>query len=310
MPKFRFFLKCFLKLCVAAACLVASVAAYRFLLHPLIESVFSLGEQASSIVRRVNIFVAVVLSYWAFVRFYERRAARELSLRWRWTLLAAVAGSLSIGVTILALYASGHYELVAFRGFDQAAGIFAAIWIAAVMEEVAFRGILFRILEEAAGTRAALIAGAVIFSAAHVTNNGARGVTILSVTLAGLMWTGVFIVSRNLWVAAAHHCCWNATIFTIGVPLSGEDWRAQAPFETIDHGSILWTGGAFGPEDSLINLFVSLAICAALWWLVRRTGRQLPTARLNQPCLAGVASSGAVSTGGSGSQNEAMNPTR
>jgi uncharacterized protein len=275
----RFLLKCLLKLCVAAACLVAAIAAYRFLLHPLIESAFSLGEHASSIVRRANIFVVVVLSYWAFVRFYERRAAQELSLPWRWIVLAAVAGSLSIGVTILALYATGHYELVSFRGFDQAAGIFATIWIAAVMEEVAFRGILFRFLEEAGGTRAALIASAVIFGAAHITNNGAHWITMLSVTLAGLMWAGVFIVSRNIWVAAAHHCCWNATIFMIGVPLSGEDWRAQAPFETVDHGSVLWTGGAFGPEDSLINLFVSLAICAALWRLARRTGgqpRQVP----------------------------------
>jgi membrane protease YdiL (CAAX protease family) len=271
MHKFRFLLKCFLKLCVAAACLIAAVAAYRFLLHPLIESAVSLGEHASSIVRRVNIFAVVVLSYWAFVRFYERRAAQELSFRWRWIVLAAVAGSLSIGVTILALYATGHYELVSFQGFDQATGIFATIWIAAVMEEVAFRGILFRFLEEAGGTRTALIASAVIFGAAHITNNGAHWITMLSVTLAGLMWAGVFIVSRNIWVAAAHHCCWNATIFMIGVPLSGEDWRAQAPFETIDHGSVLWTGGAFGPEDSLINLFVSLAICAALWRLARRT---------------------------------------
>jgi membrane protease YdiL (CAAX protease family) len=274
MHKSRFLLKYFLKLCVAAACLVAAIAAYRFLLHPLIESAFSLGEHASSIVRRTNIFVVVVLSYWAFVRYYERRKVQELSLRWRWIVLAGVAGSLSIGVTILALYATGHYELVSFRGFNQAAGIFATIWIAAVMEEVAFRGILFRFLEEAGGTKAALIASAVIFGAAHITNNGAHWITMLSVTLAGLMWAGVFIVSRNIWVAAAHHCCWNATIFMIGVPLSGEDWRAQAPFETVDHGSVLWTGGAFGPEDSLINLVVSIAICAALWRLARRTGGQ------------------------------------
>jgi membrane protease YdiL (CAAX protease family) len=274
MPKSRFLLKCFLKLCVAAACLIAAIATYRFLLHPLIESAFSLGEHASSIVRRANIFAVVVLSYWAFVRFYERRAAQELSLRWRWIVLAAVAGSLSIGVTILALYATGHYQLMAFRGFDQAAGVFATIWIAAVMEEVAFRGILFRILEEGIGTRAALAGSALIFGVVHLTNNGAHWITLLSVTLAGLMWAAVFILSRNIWVAAGHHCCWNATIFMIGVPLSGEDWRAQAPFETVDHGSVLWTGGAFGPEDSLINLFVSLAICAALWRLARRTDGQ------------------------------------
>jgi membrane protease YdiL (CAAX protease family) len=273
MHKLRSLLRTLLKICVAAACLVAAIAAYRFLLHPLIESTFSLGEQASSIVRRVNIFVAVALSYWAFVRYYERRAAQELSLPWRWIGLAAVAGSLSIGVTILVLYTTGQYQLVSFRGFGQAAGILATIWIAAVLEEVAFRGILFRILEEGIGTRAAWIASAVIFCAAHLTNNGVHWVTLFSVTLAGLMWAGVFIVWRNLWVAAAHHCCWNATIFLIGLPLSGEDWRAQAPFETVSHGSILWTGGTFGPEDSLVNLFVSLAICVALWRLARRTGK-------------------------------------
>ena len=275
MRKSRFLLKCFLKLCVAAACMVAAIATYRFLLHPLIESALSLGEHASSIVRRVNIFVAVVLSYWAFVRYYERRAAQELSLLpWRWIVLAAVAGSLSIGVTILVLYATGHYQLLSFRGFDQATGILATIWIAAVMEEVAFRAILFRILEEGIGTRAALVASAVIFCVAHLTNNGVHWVTLLSVTLAGLMWALVFIVWRNIWVAAAHHCCWNATIFMIGLPLSGEDWRAQALFETVSHGSVLWTGGAFGPEDSLVNVFISIVICTALWRLARRTDRQ------------------------------------
>ena len=122
-----------------------------------------------------------------------------------------------------------------------------------------------------------LTGSAVIFGAVHLSNNGAHWVTLLSVTLAGLMWTTVFIVSRNIWVVAAHHCCWNATIFMIGVPLSGEDWRAQALFETVSHGSVLWTGGAFGPEDSLINVFVSIAICVALWRLARRTGEKQST---------------------------------
>jgi uncharacterized protein len=286
MSRLRMFLQGLLKLCVAAACLVGAIALYRLLLHPWIESAFSLSEHASSMVRRVNIFAAVVLSYWAFVRYYERRAARELSLRWRWMLLAAVAGALSIGVTILALYATGQCQLVSFRGFGQAFGVLGTIWIAAVIEEVAFRGILFRILEEEVGTRAALIVSAVIFCAMHLTNNGFRWVTLLSVTLGGLMWAGVFILSRNLWVVAAHHCCWNAMIFLSGLPLSGEDWRAQAPWVTVAHGSTLWTGGAFGPEDSLVNLVVRLGICAALWHIARRTDKVL-AARAVGPRIQG-----------------------
>jgi len=55
MSRSRFLFKGLLKLCVAAACLVGAIAAYRLLVHPLIASAFSLSEQASSIVRRVNL---------------------------------------------------------------------------------------------------------------------------------------------------------------------------------------------------------------------------------------------------------------
>jgi len=40
--------------------------------------------------------------------------------------------------------------------------------------------------------------------------------------------------------------------------------RPSAPFETITRGSALWAGGAFGPENSWINLVVMTAICVAL----------------------------------------------
>jgi membrane protease YdiL (CAAX protease family) len=260
-----------LKLCVAAAFFIGSIAAYRQLLHPLLESLFSLSPQMSSVVRRVSLLVLMLLAYWAFVRIYERRPVDELSLRpWRWILLAPLAGSLAIGVTILILYATGHYQLVSVRGLGQAGGVLGTIWIAAVLEEVAYRAILFRILEEMFGSRAAMIASAVIFSLSHLGNNGVRWVTVLSVTLAGLMLAEVFVLTRNIWVVAIQHCCWNATIFLIGLPLSGENWRADAALVTTSQGSILWTGGAFGPEDSLVNLSVSLAISAGLWRLAAR----------------------------------------
>lgn len=272
MSRSRFYFEGLLKLVIAAACLVAAIAAYRLLVHPALESLLSLGSEASSVVRRVGMLAATVLSYWGFVHFYERRVPRELALRWKWMLLAAIAGAASIGVTILVLFATGHYQVVASRGFGLAGGVVGLLWVAAVLEEVAFRGILFRLMEERIGTTAALATSAIVFGVVHLSNHGTSGITAVSVTLAGLMWAGVFVLSRNIWVTAAHHCFWNATIFIAGLPLSGdEDVRAQAPFESVARGSPLWTGGGFGPEDSLLNVFVSGAICFALWKLTRRS---------------------------------------
>jgi membrane protease YdiL (CAAX protease family) len=273
VARLRFYLEGLLKLIIAAACLVGAIAAYRLLVHPALESGLSLGKDVSSAVRRVGILAAMVFSYWGFVHFYERRVPQELALRWKWMLLAAGAGAASIGVTILILFATGHYQVVASRGFGAVGGVVGMLWVAAVLEEVAFRGILFRMLEERIGTRAALAASAVVFGVVHLSNHGTSWITGFTVTLAGLMWAGVYLLSRNIWVTAAHHCFWNATIFGVGLPLSGEEeLRALAPFESVTHGSALWTGGAFGPEDSVVNLLVSGAICFALWKLARSRG--------------------------------------
>ena len=275
----RFLLAGLLHLALAALTVLGAIFVVRLIVRPLAEIVFGLDEAATSIFRRVSILAATVLSYWGFVRLYERRRVTELAPRWRWIALAGAAGSVSIGVTILTLYASGHYRLASTRGFGQAVGVLGLILVAAVIEEITFRGVLFRIVEERVGTRAALATSALIFGAVHLENHGARPITLLSVTLCGLMWAGVFVVSRNLWVAAAHHACWNATIFLIGVPLSGsEEWRVRAPMETAYSGSDLWTGAAFGPEDSLITIVLMAAICVGLWRLARHLGQIRPAA--------------------------------
>jgi hypothetical protein len=281
MPRLRFLLAGLLKLCLAIGCVIGAVVTYRLLLDPFIDKTLQLGSHASSIVRRVNIFAFAVLSYWAFTHYYERRRASELAVRPGWTLLAGAAGALSIGITILVLFAAGFYQVQSFRGFSGSFDVLGPIWIAAVLEELVFRAILFRILEERIGTRPALFASAVIFCAAHTANNGVRWVTLITVTVVGLMWALVFVASRNLWVVAALHCCWNATIFLSGLPLSGEDWRLQAPFEIVVRGSVFWTGGAFGPEDSVLNIVTSAALCVLLWRIGRR-------GRPNDPALPAV----------------------
>ena len=178
------------------------------------------------------------------------------------------------------LFALGAYELVLFRGASPSLfGVAALIGIAAVLEELTYRCLLFRIVERAWGTSVALAVQAVVFALVHL-ENVERGrlidaVTMLvAVTLAGLLWATVFVLTRNLWAAAANHAAWNFTILLAGVPLSGiEDWRSLAPLESRLAGPDWLTGGMFGPESSLLVIVSTTVAVVLLLRAARRRGR-------------------------------------
>lgn len=277
MTRMRSLLAGLLQLLVGGLVINGVMVAVRFWVAPGITAALSLDALGASIVRRLGIFLVVAGSYAAFVRLYERRAPDELRLRPVWLLAGATGGALATTTTILVLLATGHYHVLAYRGWAQVGDVLGPIGVAAFIEEVTFRGLLFRILEERAGTRWALAVSSIVFCVSHVANGGFGLISLISVTLAGLMWAGVYAVSRNLWVVSAHHACWNAAIFLSGLPLSGEEtWRAQAPLVTEYRGPVLWTGGAFGPEDSLVNIASCFAICVGLWTLARKLDPTFP----------------------------------
>lgn len=266
------FLRSLLKILIALAAIAASVVTFRFLILPSVQSVIPLGDAPSTILRRGGSFLACIFGYWAYARFYERRAVTEMRLGVVGIFVGTISGALLISITILSLYAMGNYELLSFRGFDAVLGIGSMIFMLAVLEEFFFRGVLFRVLEESSGTIGALLMVAVIFGALHLFNQGSSIVTLVSVALLGALWTSIYILSRNLWVVGFHHAAWNSAIFTTGMPLSGrQDWSSQAPMESSSHGAVILTGGDFGPEDSIINIVVvAVSVVAVLHWAWRK----------------------------------------
>lgn len=277
MNRMRSLLVGLLQLLVGFVVINGVMIAMRRGVEPAITAALSLDAHGASIVRRVGIFLAVVGSYAAFARLVERRSPDDLRLRPMWLLAGAAAGALATTVTILVVLASGHYRVLAYRGWAQVGDVLGPIVVAALIEEVLYRGILFRITEERAGTRWALAVSSIVFCLDHLGNSGFGAITLVTGILAGLMWAGVYAVTRNLWASTAHHACWNAAIFLSGLPLSGmEKWREKAPFVTEYRGSVLWTGGAFGPEDSLVSIALCLAMCVGLWKLARRMDPTFP----------------------------------
>lgn len=176
------------------------------------------------------------------------------------------------------LFAIDAYEPLLFRGASSALwGVAALIVIAATLEELVYRGLLFRVLERSTGTGIALVVQALVFAVVHLENlpdasPGDAARLLVSVSLLGVLWATLFLLTRNLWVVAAHHAAWNFTILLSGLPLSGiEDWRALAPMESRMLGADWLTGGIFGPESSLL---VIATTAMAMLWLLRIARRR------------------------------------
>jgi membrane protease YdiL (CAAX protease family) len=184
-----------------------------------------------------------------------------------------------VALPMAVLFALGAYEMVLFRGASPALlGVAAVVGIAATLEELVFRCLLFRLLERAWGTKLALVVQAVAFALQHIENVEQGGIRdlvtmLVAVTLVGLLWAAVFVLSRNLWVAAANHAAWNFTILLSGLPLSGiEDWRKVAPLESRLAGPDWLTGGMFGPESSLLVIASTTVVVVLLLRAARRRG--------------------------------------
>jgi len=248
-------------------------------LLPGLQAIFHPDDSVTSLVRRTGIIVSAVLAYWAYVRIVEDRNASELRPATLAIMLGGVSGGLLMAISMLVVLALGAYEITAYHGLQHGLlGIGGLIVIAATLEEIAYRCILFRILETVWGTVPALCLQSVIFALGHLDNIEGRAsmqelvTMIVSVTLTGALWTLVFVLSRNLWAAAANHAAWNFTIILSGLPLSGiEDWRRMAPMVGEYRGPVWLTGGLFGPESSIVTIvMLAVTVAAMLYWAKRR----------------------------------------
>jgi hypothetical protein len=147
----------------------------------------------------------------------------------------------------------------------------------AVGEEIVFRGVVFRRLEDTLGTTLALVLSAAAFGLIHAGNPGASWVSTLAIALeSGVLLALAFAATRSLWLPIGLHFGWNLTEGGVfGAAVSGGQYTGliAAPLS----GAPLITGGTFGPEASLSALVISLGASAALaWYAVRRGAWRRP----------------------------------
>jgi uncharacterized protein len=216
----------------------------------------------------------VCLVYAAYVRLIERRPVVELALRGAPQAFGKgfVLGAALFSATILELWVIGVYSVVAVFGVDALLAPLLSALTAAFVEELVFRGVLFRILEESLGSWLALALSAVVFGVLHAFNHGATWVSTVAIALeAGVLLAAVYMFSRQLWTCIGLHCAWNfAEGGVFGAQVSGT--KASGLLASRFRGPDILTGGDFGPEASVVAVLICLAAGVAFVQLARRRG--------------------------------------
>jgi hypothetical protein len=140
--------------------------------------------------------------------------------------------------------------------------------VAALAEEVAFRGYPFRRLIEAIGPTGATIGLSLLFGLEHMFNPGATWASTLVTMLAGLLLSVAWLRTHGLWLGWGFHFAWNASLgILFGLPVSGiNDFSSIV--QTRAFGPLWFTGGDYGPEGAA---FTVIALMVGIVVLVRMT---------------------------------------
>jgi membrane protease YdiL (CAAX protease family) len=182
--------------------------------------------------------------------------------------VGAIAALVSMGLVIGTLAFSGAIVIGPLKdNFIDILFIGIVIQlIVSIAEEMSFRASVFQGLDDELGIVPAALLSAAGFAALHIPSMDLVGIGVPSglIALGTIFFAGIALALLyaygGLLNAIAFHFVWNFieyTLFAMG-PLEGAISVSQP-------GPGIVTGGAFGPEASVVALAVAALLAAVLW---------------------------------------------
>lgn len=207
--------------------------------------------------------LACALGYWVYANRVERREVTELSSQGalaEWTRGAGLGVLLGL-LTLAPLWGLGVYRIDGWGDTFPLLKQMPEMVLVSVFEELLIRGVVFRIAEQAWGSRRALVLSTLLFVAAHLPGEISL-MGVLVTAAASLALSAAYQLSRRLWLPIGMHFAWNylfSAVFSVSV--SGHD--AQGWLQGSMSGPSWLSGGAYGVEASAAALLV-WAVAAVL----------------------------------------------
>jgi membrane protease YdiL (CAAX protease family) len=244
-------------------------------LFDLVNKTLRLTGDSKQIVALIWLAIVVHGAYVAFVRLLERRPIAEL------TPVAApaeLATGTVIGVALVVavvgtLRLSGCLEIQGWNDWQVMLVPFVVSAASAYMEEIAIRGVMFRILEEWLGTWISLSITAAFFGVLHLLNQNATIMGAIAIALsAGILLAGAYVITRRLWLPIGLHFGWNFALGGIfGLAVSGHQGKGWLNNKI--EGPEWLTGGVFGPEASVEIIVLGLLVGGLFFVVANRCGQ-------------------------------------
>ena len=214
----------------------------------------------------IALFVPAVAAMWLTVRFLDHRPFSAFGIGflpgWRRNLafgFGLAAGMLA--VLIAGCYLIGYVNM-RWTGRQVPAGTliatFSLLLVAALNEELVFRGFPLQVLIDGIGEWPAMIGLSTLFAAMHWGNPNSSYLGIFNTVVAGILLSLAYVRTRSLWLPYAIHVGWNVGLgFVFGFSLSGYDLPSLWTTGIAGRDTIL--GGGYGPEGGLLATFIFAA---------------------------------------------------
>ncbi|MEN2414405.1 CPBP family intramembrane glutamic endopeptidase [Flavobacterium mesophilum] len=234
-----------------------------------------LDKNFRNLLKGLLVSSSCILSYIVFFKKIENRSITEFASKGILKNIAfgALLGFILQSLTILVIYLSGAYSIVAVNPISSILIPFAIMFTVAIIEEILVRGIIFRIIEEKLGSYIALTISSLLFGILHLGNAHSTILSSLCITTAGFLFGAIFIYNRNLWLPIALHFAWNFTQSGIFGAITSGNEKTNSLLEAKIQGPTFITGGEFGPEGSIQAILICLIATIILFVLNARQNK-------------------------------------
>ena len=212
-------------------------------------------------------FLALFI-YAVWTNLTEHRPITELDLNriWKDQGLGLLLGVLYFGAVAGLMALAGSFSITAARfNLIPQLSAFLLFYVVAVFEEIIFRGVVFRLIDDRWNTAAALIVSALLFGGMHYWNPGASLWSSCAIAIeAGLLLGAAYKRNGTLWLPIGIHWAWNYVQGNVlGFAVSGVQVHEKI-FSPIITGPDWITGGVFGAEASVPAIAIGILLTIIL----------------------------------------------